>query len=71
MYSLYDAIFKSSEGDYYKEEEVRFIIAIRSSEDHSLLEQFGFVFDHDPKNGKDYLYVPISKQFLVGGGFDA
>ena len=39
MYSLYDAIFKSSEGDYYKEEEVRFIIAIRSSEDHSLLEQ--------------------------------
>ncbi len=72
MYSLYDAFFKryaDSENDYWREEEVRLVFRIAPKNKNSTLRQNGFVFDKEIRNGKEveYLYIPISKEFLIGG----
>lgn len=72
MYYLYDAFFKNSYGAYWKEEEVRFVIKLSSEVSQDALKQYGFVFDSEIRNGRkyDYVYLPVDKEFLIGGKHD-
>lgn len=65
VYSLYEAFFKSAE--YEKEQEVRFVIRIGADKPR-ILEEHNILFDSCIVDGqkKEYLYLPVSKEFLVG-----
>lgn len=63
MYSTYDAFFKAKQignEEYYKEEEVRFVIEIPDKISDNLQSQGKIKFD----TNKEHLYLPIDKRFL-------
>lgn len=64
MYSTYDAFFKSKQvgnEEYYKEEEVRFVIRLPEKTSQSLYSSGKIKFDTPQK---EHLYLPIDKAFL-------
>lgn len=75
MYSEYDALFKmyrNSENEYWREKEVRFIIKINRDTDPDSLKQYKIILDNkieqDGKTWYKFLYLPVDKRFLMGGG---
>lgn len=63
MYSTYDAFFKAKQignEEYFKEEEVRFVIEIPNKISDNLQSQGKIKFD----TNKEHLYLPIDKRFL-------
>ena len=81
MCSLYDAFFKKCRNsetkyEYWKEEEVRFVIRVpHEPSSYSLLAEQGIVFDSEVNEDGEirykYLYLPISKEFLFGGNTES